>query len=167
MVFNMGVMVMSVVGIQRMRASALFALATIFVLGIGGDNSRASSVDEAVRDVVTRYHDALAAMDSVSARALLADDVVVLENGYLETAEEYLSHHLPSDMAFASAVPSERGSIQVTVLGDVAWTISIAQSVGEYKGRNVDSVIAELMVLSRAEGEWKIRAIHWSSRRRS
>jgi ketosteroid isomerase-like protein len=149
----------------RIWVCALFSFAIVLV--IGSDRGNADSAEEVVRDVVTRYHKALAAGDSVSAQVLLGDDVVVLENGYFESAEEYLSHHLPADMAFASSVPSERGTIRVTLGGDVAWATSISRSIGEFRGKKVDTIIAELMVLSRAEGEWKIRAIHWSSRRRN
>ncbi len=37
---------------------------------------------------------------------------------------------------------------------------------GEFRGRPVNSAGAELMVLTRVQGTWKISAIHWSSRTR-
>src|SRR5690606_3190084 len=81
--------------------------------------------------------------------------------------EEYISHHLPSDIAFARAVQSERRPIRVTVRGDVAWAVSSSSTRGEFRGRQVDSVGAELMVLVRTPEGWKISAIHWSSRARA
>jgi hypothetical protein len=37
---------------------------------------------------------------------------------------------------------------------------------GEFRARAVNSVGAELAVLTRAGDGWRIRAIHWSSRAR-
>ncbi|MGH7709814.1 MAG: nuclear transport factor 2 family protein, partial [Gemmatimonadaceae bacterium] len=76
------------------------------------------------------------------------------------------SHHLPADMGFAQAIKSERGPIHVRIQGDVAWATSTSGSQGEYRGRQINSVAAELMVLSRTADGWRIRAIHWSSRAR-
>ena len=54
-----------------------------------------------------------------------------------------------------------------TVAGDAAWVTSTSTTVGSFNGRAVNSTGAELMVLSKdTAGEWRIRAIHWSSHRR-
>jgi len=84
----------------------------------------------------------------------------------METREEYRSHHLPSDMEFARAVRSVDSPVQVEVRGDVAWAMSTNVAQGQFRGRAVNSVGAELMVLTRIAGQWKIAAIHWSSRAR-
>jgi len=115
---------------------------------------------------VTAYHRALAAGDSAAALAILAPDATILESGGMETREEYRSHHLPSDIAFARAVRSVDGPVRVKVQGDVAWAVSTNVVQGQFRGRPVNSVGAELMVLNRISGEWKIVAIHWSSRAR-
>ena len=119
-----------------------------------------------VAAVVARYHSALASGDSAAAIALLTDDAVVLETGSVETKSEYRAHHLPADIAFARAVPSQRSPIVVRVRGDVAWASSTSTTQGEFRGRAINSSGAELMVLSREPDGWKIRAIHWSSRAR-
>jgi ketosteroid isomerase-like protein len=67
-------------------------------------------------------------------------------------------------MAFAGAVDRERASLQVVVRGDVAWAMSTSRARGRYRDRDIDSRGAELVVLSRREGAWRIEAIHWSSR---
>ena len=127
----------------------------------------ASAADSAaVAATVDRFHRALAAADSAGALALLSDDVEVLESGGAETRAEYRSHHLASDIAFARAVPSRRGPLRVHVAGDVAWTTSTSTTEGEFRGRAVNAVGAELMVLTRAPDGWRIAAIHWSSRNR-
>ncbi len=118
----------------------------------------------AVVDVVNRFHQALASGDSAAALALLAADAVVHESGKLETRAEYRSHHLPADIAFARAVHSERGPMAVRISGDIAWASSTSRMHGTFRGREIDSSGAELMVLSREGSGWRIRAISWSAR---
>ena len=118
----------------------------------------------AVAAVVHEYHQALASGDSTAAMALLAADVVILESGGMETREEYRSHHLQSDIAFARAVTSDRGPIAVVVRGEVAWASSTSTTRGQYRDRTINSAGAELMVLTRTPNGWRISAIHWSSR---
>lgn len=115
---------------------------------------------------VTAFHAALAAGDSTGAVALLAPDVAILESGGRETLAEYRSHHLPGDIRFARNVPAKRPALQVTVVGDVAWAVGTSESAGSIDGRSIESLGAELAVLSRMTSGWRIRAIHWSSRRR-
>ena len=127
----------------------------------------ASGDSAAVAEAVRRYGAALAAGDSATALDLLAPDAVILESGGVETREEYRGHHLPGDIAFARAVRSEESPIRVTIVGDAAWAWSTSTTQGQYDGRAINSAGAELMVLSRgADGRWRIRAVHWSSRAR-
>jgi ketosteroid isomerase-like protein len=127
--------------------------------------ARIPSTDSAdVVATVERYQRALASGDSATALQLLAPDAVILESGGLQTRDEYRAHHLPADIGFARAVPSVRGPMRVVVRGDAAWTSSTTTTRGEYRGRQINSRGAELMVLSREPDGWKIRAIHWSSK---
>lgn len=118
----------------------------------------------AVVAVVDGYHRALSEGDTVTALSLLTSDALILESGDLETRDEYRAHHLSADVQFARAVPSTRGPVRVTIKGDVAWAISTSKTKGAYQGRTIDSQGAELMVVTREQGGWKIRAVHWSSR---
>ena len=120
----------------------------------------------AVAAAVERFHAAVVAGDSTLALSLLAPDAVVLESGGIETREEFRAHHLPADIAFAQAVKTEHGPMRVFVRGDVAWVSSTSTTMGEYRGRQLNSAGAELVVLARIGQEWKISAIHWSSRAR-
>jgi ketosteroid isomerase-like protein len=126
----------------------------------------AASDSAEVAGVVDRFHGALVDGDTAAVLRLLAPDVVVQESGGVETLSEYRSHHLPGDMAFARAVKRERSPIRVQVAGDVAWATSTSTTVGEYRGRAINSQGAELMVLRRDPEGWRIVAIHWSSRAR-
>jgi len=141
------------------------ALALPLVVPFGAAAQATSGPDaSAAVAAVEAYHRALQTGDTTIVRELLAEDVLVAESGGLETREEYLSHHLAGDMAFASAVTREPGQRHVTVLGDVAWVTSTSRTTGTFRDRSVDARGAELMVLTRSEVGWRIRAIHWSSR---
>jgi ketosteroid isomerase-like protein len=124
------------------------------------------SDSSAVVEVVTRYHAALATGDSAGAIGLLAADAVVLESGGMEMFAEYRAHHLPGDIAFAAAVPSQRAVHRVVVRADAAWVVATSTTTGEYRGRAINSLGAELVVLTRTTDGWRISAIHWSSRTR-
>lgn len=145
-------------------AAILFAAPQTFAQAA---TSSVTTVDStAVAAVVHAYHRALSSGDSTGALALLASDAVILESGGVESREEYRSHHLPGDIRFAQALPSQRTSVRVKVLGDVAWAWSTSTTQGESGGRQINSAGAELIVLSRLQRSWKISAIHWSSRTR-
>jgi uncharacterized protein (TIGR02246 family) len=157
----------------RPRAAAILALLALSTAGAldarvaagNGAGGTASDSSEVVA-TVQRFDALMAAGDSAGLLALLADDAVVLESGGQETRAEFRAHHLPADIAFAKAVKGTQGPIAVRILGDVAWASSTSTMEGTFNGRTINSVSAELMVLSREAGGWKIRAIHWSSRSR-
>jgi len=119
-----------------------------------------------VAGTVAAFRDALATGDSAGAIRLLAPDARILESGGVETVEQYRSHHLAADIEFLRAVPQSRGAIAISVVGDVAWATSTSSAKGQFRGREVNSASAELMVLQRSGDGWLIRAIHWSSRAR-
>lgn len=120
----------------------------------------------AVVAAVRRFHAALRAGDSTTVLRLLAGDAEVLESGGRETRAEYRSHHLGADIEFVQAVRSTVRDMRATVRGDVAWVTSTSESAGTFRKSEINSVGAELMVLSRTSDGWQIRAIHWSSARR-
>ncbi len=149
-----------------LTAGVLFAFDAVLNVGSASGAPASAGDSSDVAAIVQRFDAALAAGDSAAALALLADDVLVLESGGIETRHEYRSQHLMADIASARAVPSQRGPVTVRVRGDVAWASSTSTTQGEYRGRQINSAGAALMVLSRERDGWKIRAIHWSSRPR-
>ncbi len=118
-----------------------------------------------VVDVVSQFHAALAAGDSVRAVALLSADVIVLESGASQTYAEYLGHHLGADMAASKNASGERTVTCVTVIGTAAYLVARTLAPGATANPQ-GSESAEMMVLSKMPTGWRIRAIHWSSRRR-
>lgn len=119
----------------------------------------------AILSAAAAFHHALAIGDSAGALGLLAPDAVILESGELETRAEYAAHHLAADIEFSRAVPSERVSTRLRQEGAVAWVASVTTSRGTFRDRPIASQGTELLVLSRTAAGWRIRAIHWSSRR--
>jgi ketosteroid isomerase-like protein len=126
--------------------------------------STADSV--AVVRVAAQFHTALQTGDSATIKQLLAPDLRVLEGGAVETRAEYLAHHLAADIEFAKSVRSESRLTSYRREGSVAWLVSTSSAQGTFRGRAVDSVGAELMILTKTPSGWQIRAIHWSSGRR-
>ncbi len=155
---------------KLLRRSACVVLESCALLwgfataGVAQSNTAAAD-STAVVTIAAQFHQALARGDSAAAANVLVDDVAVLESGDVERRADYLGHHLPADIAFAKAVPSTRVVRQVTVVGDAAWIVGTSSTSGTFEGRAVRSEGAELMVLRRVGGRWRIAAVHWSSRR--
>lgn len=147
---------------------------TIFCIALSAvaAPSRSAALEAHDRDsalvvaATEKFHAALAASDSAAVKLLLANDVVVLESGELEGRADYLAHHMGADMEFARTVQSERKVVSVTVNGNSAWLVAKSTTAGNFRGRAINSQGVELMVLTRTNAGWKIRAIHWSSARR-
>ena len=145
----------------------IFIIASVFLGNISVLYAQESDANEVtlIKTVVEYYHKALEAKDKETALLLLSEDVLIQEGGHLETAEEYKSHHLMSDMQFSSAVSCNREVIEAVVDGNMGWVVSSSSMKGEFGGKAVNSIGAELMVLIKENGSWKIRVIHWSSRK--
>jgi ketosteroid isomerase-like protein len=60
-------------------------------------------------------------------------------------------------------VPSRMTRRRGAAAGTIAWIASEGRTTGTYKGKQVDVVTTETMVLRRTGGGWKIVHIHWSS----
>lgn len=114
---------------------------------------------------VDAFHDALAKGDRAAVEALLADDVHIYEQGWVERSKaEYASHHLASDIAFSKATRRKQTARSGVVLGDLAYVTREETVSGEFEGKAINSVTLETMVLRRAKNNWRIVHIHWSSR---
>jgi len=129
--------------------------------------SQASALSASARSVastVDAFHAALRRGDTRSAAALLANDALIFEGGGVERSKaEYASHHLAADAAYTQAVPSILTRRAGDSTGSVAWIASEGRTTGTYKGKAVDRVTAETMVLRRTGRAWRIVHIHWSS----
>lgn len=114
--------------------------------------------------VVDAFHDALRRGDANAARTYLAENALVYEAGGVERGrEEYASHHLGADAAFAQAVPRKATRRAGEAVGNVAWIATEGRTTGTYKDKAIDRVTTETMILRRVGRAWKIVHIHWSS----
>jgi ketosteroid isomerase-like protein len=147
-----------------MREPTLTGLLVLVLTGVTPAANAQTTDHQAVVATIRTLHEALARGDSVGALRLLAPDALILEAGGLETREDYRGHHLPGDIAFAGAVPSQRAEPTVVVSGDVAWVVGTSRTTGTFRELSINSAGAELAVLGRTAEGWVIRAIHWSSR---
>ena len=119
-----------------------------------------------VTSVLETFYAAMKTGDTAAAMQQIAPDAVFVESGKLETRAEYEANHLPLDIAFEKQVTGKRGPWRTTIQGDAAWVIATTEFDGTFDGGPVNFVSAQLAVLTRNEGNWRIRSIHWSSRRR-
>ena len=123
--------------------------------------------DEAgVRTALESFYAAMKAGDTAAAMGLIAEDAVFIEGGRLETRGEYEKNHLPADIGFEKQVSGKRGPLEITFKDDTAWVIATTDYDGTFEGAPVSFTSAQLAVLTRESGNWSIRSIHWSSRRR-
>ncbi len=114
--------------------------------------------------VVDAFHAALRHGDPNAALALLADDALIFESGGVERSKaEYQAEHLPADAEFTRAVPSKLVRRAGRADGNSAWIASEGRVTGTFKGKPLDRITTETMVLRRDRGGWKIVHIHWSS----
>ncbi len=139
-------------------------LLAVAALAIGASAFAANdAADPQIAAAVEAFHDALKKGDSAAVMAALAPDAQILEGGHAESRAEYEQGHLKADIEFAQAVPSTRENVVVRQEGSVAWVTSSSRVSGSFKGRDVNSAGAELIVLTKTPDGWRIRAIHWSS----
>ena len=114
--------------------------------------------------VVDAFHAALRRGDTNAAQSLLAENALIYEAGGVERGrQEYASHHLGADAAFAQAVPGAVTRRYGEAVGNFAWIATEGRTTGTYKGKAVDRVTSETMVLRRVGRAWRIVHIHWSS----
>lgn len=113
---------------------------------------------------VDAFHSAVRQGRERAAAALLADDALIFESGGAERSKaEYVAHHLGADIEFERAVSSSLTRRTGRADGASAWIASEGRTTGTYKGKAIDMLTTETMVLRRVGGAWKIVHIHWSS----
>jgi len=126
----------------------------------------AQSRESQVTAVLESFYGAMKAGDTAAAMRVIAPDAVFVESGTLETRAQYEANHLPADIKFESQVTGKRSPWRVAFHGDAAWVIATTEYEGTFENSPVNFVSAQLAVLTRDAGNWLIRSIHWSSRRR-
>lgn len=141
----------------------IWSLGTALLVMSGAVNAAESTSGEAASKVVEQFHAALKAGNAEGASALLATTALIYESGYAETREDYISHHLAADIAFAKDTQRIVKSTRQQCDESLCVLMQSSETVGTYKGKSVRSVGQETTVLRREGDAWKIQHVHWSS----
>lgn len=128
----------------------------------------AAFASEALGAVATvdAFDHAIASGQEAKARELVMPDVLVYEMGGQESSlDEYAKHHLGADIAFMKQLKRKVLGRQHGESGDLAWVTTRRHLTGTYQDKPIDVHATETMVLARGPQGWRIRHIHWSSKR--
>jgi ketosteroid isomerase-like protein len=143
-----------------------FASVLSIVLVAACAPAQSPAVDEAaVTAAVKEFQTAMDTGDAPTVMRYIADDALMMEGGTIENRMQYEKDHLPADLEFAKDMKATRMPVQQTVRGDVAWARTSTEFRGTFQGKPLALLGLETMVLSRETDGWKIKALHWSSRR--
>ena len=123
-----------------------------------------TSEEKIISKVLADFENAIIKHDTGTASNLLHDEVVILEGAGAETKDQYLSHHFHSDAQFLGAMNRVPVSENISVEGNMAWVSSISKMSGTYRDKEMNLTSLELAVLKKENDQWKIIALHWSSR---
>ena len=129
---------------------------------------RYSLEDSGFRDAalaVDAFHAALRRGDPTAAASLLARDALIFESGEAEQSKaEYASHHLAADVEFSKSVPNVITGRSGHAVGPLAWVAMESRTTGTYRGKSLDLISTETMILQRSNRRWSIVHVHWSSK---
>lgn len=142
------------------------ALLMIVISGLTVSCAPAPANDEAgVTAAAKAFQTAMDTGDAATVMQYLAEDALMMEGGTIENRMQYEKDHLPADLEFAKGMTAKRMPVQQTVRGDVAWVRTSTEFSGTFQGQPLALLGLETMVLTREPEGWRIKALHWSSRR--
>lgn len=126
----------------------------------------ASALAASPTETLAQFHEALAAGKSEQASALLSPGIQIYESGYVERSrDEYVGHHLKSDIEFAKATKNKVLKQSERVEGKLAVVMRESETKGTFKGKPVHLFGTETALLEQQGDNWVIVHIHWSSRK--
>ena len=112
--------------------------------------------------VVEQFHAAMKRGDAEAVAALMADDAVIYEQGWVEVSkEEYVTGHLPGDISYSVGMTDQVVRRRVSTSGSFAVVMTQSRTTGTYEGKPVDREGTETMVLKRVKGALIITHIQW------
>ena len=115
---------------------------------------------------VAAYHQALVNGDADAARELLAEELLLFEDGVPETSlEHYAGGHLKADAAFSKGSEVKLEIQKTWTEGATATVASVYEIKTKYKGKRYHLKSAETMALKQTDGRWVIVHIHWSNKK--
>ena len=143
-----------------MRGLGLILVMTVL---LPGAVVKGKGKDEASA-IVRSFHEAFSSGNREGVLAALDPAVVIFEQGGAEMSrDEYSSEHLGADIEFSLATTSKMVEQRIQAAGKGAWVLTISETAGSVRGKDVSSRNVETMVLERKAEGWRIVHIHWSS----
>jgi hypothetical protein len=121
-------------------------------------------------EVAASYLDAMEAADLDKAESLFARESSIFEGGGDEgTWKHYREHHIGPELAELRSFKTTRGKAEQAVSADgsmvmVAWPVDYRIELKD--GKVVDSESTVTFVLVREGEAYRIRHLHWSSRKK-
>ncbi|HUS19956.1 MAG TPA: nuclear transport factor 2 family protein, partial [Terriglobales bacterium] len=122
-----------------------------------------NSTDKAVRDVVTQFEDGLKQRDLKKIEAVVAEDLVVFENGHRNDGwPDFRDNHLVPEMK-EPASPSKTELIRIKTSAQLSWVYTKTEmQLTRKTGEKADAVLWSVYILEKRKGQWKIVALDWS-----
>ena len=151
-------------------------LAVLFIGLVGCDGAAVSQESPLTQpsrtpvEVATAYLDAMESADLDAAEVLFASRSSVFESGGEEgTWQHYREHHIGPELAEFEIFTITRGEPESQTSRDgsmafVAWPIEYRIQL--HDGRTIESRGTVTFVMALEDPEWRIRHLHWSSRRK-
>jgi hypothetical protein len=120
----------------------------------------------APNDALSSFYAALASGDRTKALALLSPSVAIYESGHVESSrEEYGSHHLAGDIAFAKTSTRKVRKHSEKIEGNLAVIWEETETTTSSGSKPGISYGTETALLENVDGQWRITHVHWSSRK--
>ena len=151
---------MGTVCVVKRRAAAVGALAALLA---AGDARAAANPEEAARAVVTRFEQALQDRDAAAVAPLVAEDVVVFENGHRNDGwRDFRDNHLVPEMK-EPGHPMKVTPMKLRATARMAWAYTRTDLFADPSmPRRVSHVLWSVYVLEARPEGWRIVALDWS-----
>jgi ketosteroid isomerase-like protein len=139
------------------------ALGAVAVFSAASRAQADASPEDATRDVVTRFERALQDHDVPAIAALVADDIVVFENGHRNVGwEDFRDNHLVPEMKEPKH-PMKATPVKFRATPQMAWGYTRTELfVDPKKPGTVSHVLWSVYVLEPRPEGWKIVSLDWS-----
>ncbi len=143
-----------------MRKLVLFL---VFIAVVSTFSLSQSSSEAAIRSIVTEFQHALEKRDISAIEPLVAQDLVVLENGHRNDGWlDFRDNHLIPELK-EPAPPSKTELIKITGTPTMGWAYTrTVMSVTRKNGEKADVELWTVFIVQKRGAEWKIVLLDWS-----
>ncbi len=144
-------------------------IAVFALLIFTGSTAQADSDAGSPIDIARRYFEAMSQKNLDAAGSLFAERSSIFETGRNEGDwAHYKAHHIGAELDAIKTFDTKLGEAEVEISGErqmalVAWPLEYHIILRDE--REIYSRGSVTFVLTKTEDVWKIRHLHWSSRR--